>query len=183
MEEDLAAKCPPQSSHVPLACMFKCIANQGKPSLVKSANGSPLCNLLLAARINRPLVVGMCFCKERVGTLPRWTPKMRKQLLWLLSTFSDVGGKTSSGWVGKVGSNDISYLECKEQILLRKNPNPSKRNFEWGSRPFVGASDVDGSTTTHLRHGDGYLELWVEWDHMGHREFWWIWSFFNCINL
>ena len=45
-----------------------------------------------------------------------------------------------------------------------------KRNFEWGSRLRAGVSDADGSTTTHLRHGDGYLELWVERDHTGYRE-------------
>ena len=60
-------------------------------------------------------------------------------------------------------------LEHKEQILLWKNPNPSKRNFEWGSRLSAGVPNADGNTTTHLSHGDGFLELRVEWDHIGYK--------------
>ena len=63
-----------------------------------------------------------------------------------------------------MGSDDMGNLKRKEQIL-RKNPNPSKRNFEWGSWLLAGVSDTDGSTITHLSRGDGYLELWVDWDH------------------
>ena len=69
-----------------------------------------------------------------------------------------------------MGSDDMGNLKRKEQIL-RKNPNPSKRNFEWGSWLLAGVSDTDGSTITHLSRGDGYLELWVDWDHTGYSEY------------
>ena len=97
--------------------------------------------------------------------------KNEQRAVATLHIFSGVSGKATFGGVGKVGNDDLVNLDARNKYCFKKNPNlkPSKRNFEWGSWFPAGIPDVDGSIT-HLKPQDGYLELWVEWDHMRFRE-------------